>query len=98
MGQENEDWLFPDAGKRKSELEERGLTFARNYLVFAGPTADPRACELFEHWTNWIRRQKVSSNDHGALAAHGALREFVENIAAQIDIANQGLNQPKPRK
>lgn len=94
---EGEDWLFPEKEEQQAKLEEKGLVFAQKYLVFHGPTADPRARELFEHWTNWVRRQKVPSDNHGALAAHGALREFLESIAGQIEFAMKGAQSLPPK-
>ena len=92
------DDIFPEAGKQRAELEQQSLVFAQKYLVFGGPTADPRARELLEHWTALARRARIPANASlGEYAAANAFRELVEGIHAQIDFANQGLNQPKPR-
>lgn len=90
-----EDWLFPDAQKQRKHMEEKGLVFAQRYLVFDGPTADPRAKALLEHWTRTVRRQKVSpSASAQELAYFNARREFVELIHEQIEIAQNGLSLP----
>lgn len=92
------DELFPDAKKNLAKQVEDGLVFSQKYLVFSGPTSDPRARELFEHWTRQIRRARVPKDAPlQELAAHNALREWIEGIHAQIEFANQGVNQPKPR-
>lgn len=92
------DWLFPKAEQQKAAQEEKGLVFAQKYLVFSGPTADPRARDLFLHWTGLTRRTPIP---RGAsvqeYAAANAFREFIEGIHTQIEFANNGLNQPKPR-
>ena len=96
--EKNDDWLFPNAGKQRAELEEKGLVFAQKYLVFAGPTSDPRARELFEHWTKIARRTRIPAGASAQeYAAANAFREFVEGIHAQIEFAMNGQNQPKPR-
>lgn len=97
----NTDWLddiFPGAAKARAAQEEKGLVFAQKYLAFAGPTSDPRARELLEHWTLAIRKARIPKNASvQELAAHNALREWVEGIHTQIEFASQGQNVPKPR-
>lgn len=98
MAEENEDWLFPDRGQQKAELEEKGLIFAQRYLVFHGPTSDPRARELLAHWTRIARHKRIPANASvGEYAAHNAFRELIEGIHAQVEFAMSGLNQPKTR-
>lgn len=93
-----EDWLFPQAEQQRAQQEERGLIFAQKYLVFSGPTADPRARELLEHWTKLVRRTRIPANASAQeYAAANSFREFVEGIHAQIEFANNGQNLPKPR-
>ena len=98
MAEEKEDWLFPDAPKQRAKQEEKGLVFAQKYLVFSGPTADPRARELFEHWTALVRKTPIP---RGAsvqeYAAANAFREFIEGIHSQIEFAQNGQNLPKTR-
>lgn len=98
MAEENVDWLFPDKQKQQAKQEEKGLVFAQKYLVFAGPTSDPRARDLFEHWTALVRKTPIP---RGAsvqeYAAANAFREFIEGIHSQIEFAQQGQNVPKPR-
>lgn len=95
---EKKDWLFPEAEEQRAEIEEKGLVFAQRYLVFSGPTADPRARDLFEHWTRMARRQVINPSASAQEYAYwNARREFIEGIAAQIEFANNGLNQPKSR-
>ena len=97
MAEENEDWLFPDREKQKKDLHEHSLVFAQKYLVFGGPTSDPRAREILEHWTKVTRRTRLPDNaSHGELAAHNALARFLEGIHAQIEFAQQGQNVPQP--
>lgn len=96
--EKNEDWLFPDAGEQRAELEEKGFIFSQRYLVFAGPTSDPRARELLEHWTALARRARLPDDASlGELAAQNAFGRFIEGIHQQIEIAQKGPNQPKPR-
>lgn len=95
---EGADWLFPKAEAEKAAQEEKGLVFAQKYLVFSGPTADPRALDLLQHWTALARRKTIAASATvQEYAAHNAFREFVEGIHGQIDFANNGLNQPKLR-
>lgn len=95
------DWLddiFPLAKKQRETLEEKGLVFAQKYLVFVGPTSDPRARELLEHWTSAVRRARVpKAATAQEYAAYNAQREFVESIHAQVEFAQKGQNVPKPR-
>ncbi len=92
------DDIFPGATRRRAEQEEKGLVFAQKYLVFSGPTSDPRARELLEHWTLAIRKARIPKNATvQELAAHNALREWVEGIHTQIEFAQQGQNVPKSR-
>lgn len=98
MAEEKVDWLFPDAGKQRAQQEEKGLVFAAKYLVFSGPTADPRARELLEHWTALVRKTPIPRGSSvQEYAAANALREWVEGIHSQIEFAQQGQNVPKPR-
>lgn len=92
------DDIFPGAAKARAAAEEQGLVFAQKYLVFAGPTADPRARELLEHWTKAVRRARVPKGASAQeYAAHNAVREWIEGLHAQIEFAQQGQNVPKPR-
>lgn len=103
MAEEKQDtaWLddiFPNAKKQRDAMAEKGLVFASKYLVFAGPTSDLRARELLEHWTRTVRKACIPKNATvQELAAHNALREWVEGIHTQIEFASQGQNVPKPR-
>lgn len=93
--EKREDWLFPDAGKQRAELEEKGLVFAQKYLVFK---AEPRARDLLAHWTALARKARIPANATlGEYAAANAFRELVEGIHSQIEFAENGLNQPRPR-
>lgn len=91
------DEVFPEAAKQRENQQAEGFRFAQKYLVFMGPTADPRARDLLEQWTKAIRR-KVLGPDASptALAAHNALREWVEGIYVQAEMAAQA-QQPVPR-
>lgn len=103
MSEEKEDpaWLeelFPGQAKAAATMKENGLVFASKYLVFAGPTADPRAREIFEHWTIAVRKARVPKTASlQELAAHNALREWVEGIWTQIEFAQKAQNVPQPR-
>lgn len=98
MAEEKEDWLFPKAKEQRAEQEEKSLVFAQKYLVFGGPTSDPRARDLLEHWTMVARRKRLPDNASlGELAAQNAFSRFIEGIHAQIEFAQQGQNVPKPR-
>lgn len=91
------DDLFPNAKKDREEQEEKGFLFAQRYLVFAGPTSDPRARELLEHWTMQVRRKVLAPTATvQEFAAANALREWIEGMWAQIEVA-QKAQQPKPR-
>ena len=80
--------LFPNAKSQVAHMRAQGLTFAQKYLVFSGPTADPRARELLEHWTQKIRKTQIPKGASAQeYAAHNALREFVEAIQSQIEFA-----------
>lgn len=85
------DWLselFPNARAQQNEIRQKGLTFAQKYLVFAGPTSDPRARELLEQWTQKIRKTQIPKGASAQeYAAYNALREFVEGIWSQIEFA-----------
>lgn len=98
MEKEGADWLFPAAEKQKAVQEEKGLIFAQKYLVFSGPTSDPRARDLLEHWTGLVRKTPIPRNASvQEYAAANAFREFVEGLHSQIEFANKGQNTPKPR-
>lgn len=92
-----DDWLFPNATRDRQNQQQQGLLFAQKYLCFAGPTADPRARELLEHWTTMVRTKRI---EPGAsvqeYAAANALREFVEGLHQQIDHAMKGAQQLPP--
>lgn len=95
---EKPDWLFPNAGEQKAEIQEKGLIFAQKYLVFGGPTSDPRARELLEHWTAIARKGRIAANATAQeYAAANAFREFVEGVHSQIEFATKGVNVPQPR-
>ena len=95
---DGEDWLFPEREAQQAEKEEKGLIFAQQYLVFHGPTADPRARKLLEHWTAIARKRLIADNASlGELAAHNAFSRFIEGIHTQIEFAMTGANAPKPR-
>lgn len=95
---EGADWLFPTAEKQKAAQEEKGLIFAQKYLVFSGPTADPRARDLLTHWTNLVRKTPIPRNASvQEYAAANAFREFVEGLHSQVEFATNGQNVPKPR-
>lgn len=97
MSEEREpaDWLFPAADKQRAAQEEKGLVFAQKYLVFL---QDPRARELLEYWSGIARRKRIPANASvGEYAAHNAFREFIEGVHAQIEFAQNGLNQPRVR-
>lgn len=92
------DDLFPGAAEKRAEQEEKGWLFSQKYLVFAGATADPRARELLEQWTQAVRRKVVPLNAGlGEYAAANAMREFVEQINAQVELALKGPQQPAKR-
>lgn len=96
MDEEKNEWLeeiFPEAKQQREELFARGVDFAQRYLVFAGPTADRRAAELLEHWTRSVRRTRLKPGaSPQEYAAHNALREFVEAIHAQIELAQSSVS------
>lgn len=95
MEKESADFLFPDSVRKKSELEQQGLVFAQKYLVFK---QEPRARELLAYWTVIARRTRIAKAASAQeYAAHNAFRELVEGIHAQIEFAENGLNQPQLR-
>lgn len=93
MAEEKKDptWLedlFPGADQRRKQTRDAALIIAQKYLVFSGPTADPRARDLLQLWTNAIRRAAVPKDASAQeYAAANALREFVEGLHAQIELA-----------
>lgn len=90
------DDLFPGAAQQRKGQEKEGWLFAQKYLVFKGATSDPRARELLEHWTQMVRKKVLSPNaGWGEYAAANALREFIEAIHAQADLAISGPAQPR---
>lgn len=98
MAEEKEDWLFPHAAEQRAQQEEKTLVWAQKYLVFAGPTSDPRARELLEHWSRAVRLERIPRNATAQeYAAANAVREFVEKVHALIEFAQNGQNVPKPR-
>ena len=91
-------WQFPDAEQQKADMLEKGLLFAEQYTVFGGPTADPRARAILDHWTEKARCVRIAVNASAQeYAAHNAFRELVEGIHRQLAFASQGQNLPKPR-
>lgn len=96
MAEKNDfDWLFPNAEKQATQQREKGLLIAQKYLVFR---QDARAKDLLEMWTSTVRRNPIAKGASvQEYAAVNALREFVEGIHAQIEFAENGLNQPKQR-
>jgi hypothetical protein len=98
MAEEKWDDLFPEQAKQRAELEELGLVFAQKYLVFGGPTSDPRAREILEHWTEVARKKRIPVDASAQeYAAANAFRELIEGIHTQIEFAQEGPNQPKTR-
>lgn len=98
MAEEKDDWLFPDAKGQRAAIEEKGLVFAQRYLVFHGPTSDPRARDLLEHWTRLVRRQVIPPDASAQEYAYwNARKEFIEGIWGQVEFAQNGANQPKLR-
>lgn len=91
------DDLFPNAKAQREAAQEKGFIVAEKYLVFHGPTSDPRARELLEQWTRLIRHALVPKNASAQeYATHNALREWVEGIWRQIELA-QVAQQPRAR-
>lgn len=83
------DELFPNAKQQRAEMHEKGLVFAQRYLVFSGPTADPRARDLLEHWTAAVRGRRVLPGATAQeYAAANAVREFIEGLHQQIAFAS----------
>lgn len=78
------DDIFPLAKGQQDAMRANALRFAQNYLVFHGATADPRARALLEHWTTFVRKTRPRPED---VVAHNAIREWVEGIWSQIELA-----------
>ena len=98
MTEESADWLYPDREKQQAAQKEQGLLFSQKYLVFSGSTSDPRARELFEHWTRMVRTERIPRGaSPQEYAAANSLREFVEQIHLQIEFASKGQNLPPVR-
>lgn len=97
MSEKPDDFLFPNAARQREAQQQQGLIFAQRYLVFSGPTADPRARELLEHWTRTVRAQRIAPNASAQeLAYYNARREFVEAIHEQIEMAMKGAQSLPP--
>jgi hypothetical protein len=86
----SENWLddiFPQAKQQREQMQKDGLRFSQNYLVFHGPTSDPRARALLEHWTKVVRRRRMAPGATAEeRAAFDGVREWVEGIWSQIEI------------
>lgn len=88
-----EDWLTGDARNdvsdtQKKEQQDKAVEFAQLYLCFVD---DPRARELLDHWDKTIRRRRIAvSSSIQEYAAHNAIRDFIEQIQQQIEIAQKG--------
>lgn len=92
------DDIFPNASKQRAERETEGFLLAQKYLVFGGPTSDPRARDLLDMWTKGVRKQRIAPNASAQEFAYwNACREFIEIIHSQIELATNGPQQPKPR-
>jgi hypothetical protein len=89
---ENEDWLFPNAAKDKEVSAVRALQIAQLYLCFE---RDENARKLLTMWTAKVRNLRVNLGATAQeYAAHNAVREFVEGIYQQIELAKNRGNLP----
>jgi hypothetical protein len=81
------DWLNSDGPDPQRELQRRqAVEFAQQYVyLFA---ENPTGKRLLDHWTRTLARKRVPVNATiQEYAATEAVRAFIEEIHAQIRIA-----------
>ena len=83
---DDEDWLFPSDEKRKAHRKE-GEEIAALYRVFVD---EPRARRLLELWEERsLRKRTPPGSSHEEYARDEAIRDFVDGIHRQVQIAKQ---------
>ena len=95
MAEENldaADWLFPKAEEQKAATAIEALKRAQLYLIFEKGDAKT----LLGIWQSLVRGMKLAPNASvQEYAAANAVREFVEGIPKQIEIAHNRGNLPQ---
>ena len=88
MEKEPQDWLFPKAEAQKAEQQQAAYNVAQNYLIFE---MDARGKAILSQWQDLARKKKIPAGASvQEYAAENAIREFVEGISAQIELAKRG--------
>lgn len=83
---DDDDWLFPSDEKRKEQRKE-GEEIAALYRVFVD---EPRAKRLLELWENRsLRKRTPPGSSYEEYARDEAIRDFVDGIYRQVQIAKQ---------
>lgn len=84
----DEDWLNGSDDDARREQHDKAVEFARNYEIFR---TDPRGIELLKHWDAAYRRKRTPVDAPVQVyAADAAVREFIQGIYDQIDLAAKG--------
>lgn len=80
-------WLEADGAEALAEARVSEISFAKNYEIFV---TDPRGKAIFEHWEKTLLR-KVTPTDASVqtYAADNAVRDFINKIRYQIELAQE---------
>ena len=75
----------------KKENDSAALIWAQKYLIFESGAAK----EILEFWARTTRTRKIAPNANATeLAYFNGVREFVEGIYVQIELAKNGGQSP----
>lgn len=84
-----EDWLNGSDDEAREEQKNKAVEFAKNYEIFR---TDSRGVELLKHWDAVYRRKRTPVDSTVQVyAADAAMREFIQGIYDQLEIAAKGL-------
>lgn len=80
-----------DAAVAKKENADLALIWAQKYKVFeTGPAKD-----ILDHWARTERHRKIAPSASATeFAYHAGVRELIEGIFLQIELANNGGRSP----
>ena len=82
----DDDWLFQD-DERKQKQRKAGEEIAALYRVFVD---EPRARKLLELWEERsLRKRTPPGSSHEEYARDEAIRDFVDGIHRQVELAKQ---------
>lgn len=83
----DEDWLEGSPDKVRVDQRQQAIEFARNYEVFR---TDSRGAALLKQWDTVYRRRRTPVDSTVQVyAADAAMREFIENIYQQLELAQE---------